>query len=95
MDPVELTIDSALFSVEVLTRTAHRYTADFYVDIRTDAGTRVYLTAKRPEVDTANLAQRFRNDLLDDRLRAVIAGETADLHAVLVRAALTEACGGA
>lgn len=92
MDALELTIDRALFSPEVLARTAHRYSADFYVKLDTTAEhVRVRLQAKRAGVDTCNLAERFHTDALDDRLRAIVAAQTHDLQVVLTRAALTQA----
>lgn len=92
MDAIELTLDQALFTAEVLLRTAHRYTADYYVDVRASADSiLVRLTPKRADLDNADLALRFCNDALDDRLRIAVAAQTNDLQATLVRAALEEA----
>ncbi|UNK49897.1 hypothetical protein MNR01_02340 [Lysobacter sp. S4-A87] len=92
MDTAELEMDRALFSAEVLARTAHRYTDEYYVDLQVDADIiRVRLTPKRADIETRDLALRFRNDALDDRLRAAVAIQTGDLQTALVRAALAEA----
>jgi His-Xaa-Ser system protein HxsD len=93
MKTVEVVLDRELFAIDVAARTAHRYTADYYVDLRADVGEIfVRLTPKgAASVDSNELAQRFRNDALDDRLRALVAQQTGDLQAALLRAALTEA----
>lgn len=92
MDSVELTLERALFSNEVLARTAYRYTDDYYVDLQGDAEViRVRLVPRHADLDIADVALRFRNDALDDRLRAVVAAHTSDIQAALIQAALTEA----
>lgn len=92
MDTMRLMMDAAIFSPDVIARTAQRYTADYFVEVNALAdGIEVHLTTRREAVDTEHLAQRFRNDALDDRLRAAVAAQTAELQTVLVQAALSEA----
>lgn len=92
MDTVRVDIDTALFDNDTLARAMHRYTAEFFAEVsRSEAGVEVRLTPMRAEIETANLAKRFANDLLDERLRASIRAETGALHAILVQAALREA----
>ncbi|MBF6024902.1 hypothetical protein [Lysobacter niastensis] len=92
MDTIEVVMDRGLFSPDVIARTAHRYTADYFVEVSTaDDRIVVRLTSKSASVDTAHLAKRFSNDAFDDRLRASVAAQTGELHTVLVRAALSEA----
>jgi His-Xaa-Ser system protein HxsD len=92
MDAIEIILDGDLFSADVVARAAHRYTGDYYAEtVSTPAGALVRLTPKTDSVGTALLAERFRNDALDERLRERIRTETRELHAALVRAALAQA----
>lgn len=85
-------VDVGVFSPDIITRTAHRYTGEFFVEFALSPPPgRVALTPKHADADTSLLALRFGNDLLDERLRAQIREETADLQTTLVKAALREA----
>lgn len=91
MARIRFLMDAGLFSVDVLARTAHRYTDHFFVDlICSDSGHTVTLTSKREDVGTINIEGRFRNDALDERLRERIRAETSDLHVSLAQAALRQ-----
>lgn len=92
METIELELDVALFSSDVVARTAHRYTGDYYVELSCLASThRVRLTPRRPDVLTHQLLQRFHTDACDDRLRERVWQQTGELHTVLIRAALLQA----
>lgn len=94
MDTVRVDVDTALFDDDMIAKAMHRYTGEFYAELtRSGAGVEVRLTPMRADIDTADLARRFANDLLDERLRARIRAETVTLHATLVQAALREANG--
>lgn len=68
---MRVVIDAALFDDDTIARAMHRYTAHFFVEFsRTGAEIEAQLTPMRADVETANLKQRFANDLLDERLRA-------------------------
>lgn len=90
MDAIRIKIDTGVFSSDVIARAAHRYTGDYFVDLALSSD-QVVLTPKHAGVDTSQVAARFHNDLLDERLRTRIRDETADLQATLVQAALREA----
>jgi len=90
---VELELDG-LFSAETVASTAQRYTSEFYVEIAAiPSGHQVRLTPIDDRALLDHLTQRFRNDALDERLRERVRAETAELHAVLVQAALKGAQG--
>jgi His-Xaa-Ser system protein HxsD len=92
MNAIEIVLDGELFSGDVAARAAHRYTGDYYTEtVSTPAGALVRLTPKTDNVSTDLLAERFRNDALDERLRERIRTETSELHTALVRAALQQA----
>ena len=81
-----------MFPADVVARTAHRYTGDFFVEINAEPyGIQVRLTPQREDVQVDGTEQRFRNDLLDDLLREKVRVQTAELHAVLAQAALRQA----
>ena len=92
MAPVRFLMDASLFPADVLARTAHRYTGDFFVDLAcSDNGHTVALTPKHQDVGITDIEGRFRNDALDERLRERIRAETTDLHVSLAQAALRQA----
>lgn len=92
MHAIEIVLDGGLFSVDVIARTAHRYTGDYFVEtVSTPSGALVRLTPKTDSISSHLLAERFRNDALDERLRERIRAETGELHTALVRAALQQA----
>lgn len=92
MATTEVHLDGELFSADVVARTAHRYTNDYFVEVRPDAqGYSVLLTPQSPGAEDTILPQRFRNDALDERLRERVRNETHDLQNTLIQAALREA----
>jgi len=92
MKAIEIVLDGGLFSVDVIACTAHRYTGDYFIEIvSTTSNVLVRLTPKTDSVTSHLLAERFRNDALDERLREQIRAETCELRTTLVRAALQQA----
>lgn len=91
MNAIEIVLDGGLFSVDVIARTAHRYTGDYFVEtVSTPSGALVRLMPKTASTSSHLLAERFRNDALDERLRELVRAETGELHTALVRAALLQ-----
>ncbi len=91
MSSEEVRLDRALFGDEVIARTAHRYTGDFYVDIEFDGNAAlIRLSPKTDVVDLHRLQERFRNAALDEKLREHVRNETSDLQLLLINAALHE-----
>jgi His-Xaa-Ser system protein HxsD len=85
-------VDSALFSADVVARTAHRYSGNYFVRLETSpSGFIVSLTARRPGAITPELEAQFRTDLLDDRLRALVEAQTEKLKTALTHAAFVGA----
>lgn len=92
MDVIEIRVDGGVFSADAVIRATHRYTADYYTDIASIvSGFVVRLTPMSIDIDSSDVAQRFRNDVLDEQLRERIRAETMDLHGTLVKAALLKA----
>lgn len=92
MDAIWINVDVGMFSPDVIARAAHGYTGEFFVEIAlSPSPARVAFTPKQADAKVELLALRFGNDLLDERLRAQIREQTADLQITLVQAALREA----
>lgn len=92
MDTIEVRLDHAIFGEEVVARTAHRYTSDFFARIRADGSQ--WIVSLTPRLDDARvdrLSERFETDALDEYLRERIRAQTQDIHTALVGAALREA----
>jgi len=92
MERSEFIIDRALYWDDVTTRAAHRYTAQFGVEMRSQGAEMVvaFWSLDRSALPE-DLWARFSRDLLDERLRAVIRAETSGLQQELLRAALSHA----
>jgi len=92
MERSEFVVDRSLYIDEVVTRAAHRYTESCTVEIFVRGNDLVVAMQPRQGlVSVGDLRARFFNDLLDERLRALVRVETQGLHQELVRAALTQA----
>jgi His-Xaa-Ser system protein HxsD len=92
MDSSEFIIDRRLYSDEVATRAAHRYSGEYCVEILPhQEGLSVSFASHDGSPVPLGLRSRFFNDLLDENLRAMVRRETRGLHQELVRAALAQA----
>jgi hypothetical protein len=92
MNAIEIVLDGGLFSVDIIACTAHRYTGDYFVEtVSTTSDVLVRLTPKTDNVSSHLIAERFRNDALDERLRERVRAETGELHVALVLVALQQA----
>lgn len=92
MERSEYVIDRSLYSDEVVTRAAHRHTESCAVEIFVRGNDLVVaLQPRQSPGSTGDLRAQFFNDLLDERLRALVRIETQGLQQELVRAALTQA----
>ena len=92
METIELELDAAMFSSDVLARTGRRYTADDFVErTRLASVHRVRSTPRRPDVLSEQFCEHFHTDACDDRLRERVWQQTGELHTVLMRTALLQA----
>jgi len=92
MSTIEVRLDAGVFSADIVTRAAHRYTDAYFIEIKRSSGDFiVQLTPKHVEPDVGQVAEQLRNDALDEKLRALVRSETQDIHAVLIEAALRQA----
>ena len=88
-----MSIDLAVYSLEIVLRTCHAFTARCYVLARYgDNGAVTIDLAPRDKGDSLHeLAGEFSNALLDYHLRALIANETHVIRELLVAQAFCEA----
>lgn len=92
MESSTIRLDRGLFSDDVVAKTAHRYTGQCHVALHTDGADIVLvLTPLEALALPADLAGRFQNDALDERLRELVRVETREIHHQLITAALREA----
>ncbi len=88
-----ISVDLALYPIELVLRTCHVFTARCYVSPRMDGDGHVVVDLEpRDERDALrDLVGQFSNALLDARVRALIANETRAIRALLVAQAFCEA----
>jgi His-Xaa-Ser system protein HxsD len=87
-----ITVDLALYSPEAVLRAAHAFTGRCYVftHLDDDGNAVVELAPRHPDDSLRGLIGEFSNALLDQRLRALIAGETRVVRELLVAQAFCE-----
>ena len=90
---VVVTIDLAIYPLEVVLRACHAFTARCYVSPRAaaDARVQVELTPRDAGDALRDLEGELWNELLDEHLRASIAAETRAIRELLVAQAFCEA----
>jgi His-Xaa-Ser system protein HxsD len=91
MTPVVFTVDLQVHTMESICRAAYKFSGRAFVRLRqTDAGLEVSLEPKLSTEDASPLAKEFENELLDQRLRAIIAAETAKARDLILAHALSQ-----
>ena len=88
---LEVLLDD-LFKFDQVVAAAHRYSGDYFISVkRTADGLSVCFQPKCVRTTTEGIERSFRNDLLDEALRASVAIRTKDIQQALVEAALSQA----
>lgn len=73
--------DRSLFSADVVSRAAHRWTAAYFVDVHATADAlRVTLTPKPGATESDVGTNAFRTDVLDEHLRELVRTQTRELE---------------
>ncbi|MEK6371970.1 MAG: His-Xaa-Ser system protein HxsD [Acidobacteriota bacterium] len=88
-----MSVDLGVYTSEALFRVLYRFTGEYFVYVaqREANSVDVYLTVKDSEAQAAEVAGRFANALVDERVRRDIAAETRSVRELLVAEALAAA----
>jgi His-Xaa-Ser system protein HxsD len=90
---VVLTVDESIYDIDTVNRTAFAFTGRCHVSLQRADDGRVRVSLK-PLGSTAlptELAAQFENALIDQRIRGVLARETATIRDLIYRQAFVEA----
>jgi His-Xaa-Ser system protein HxsD len=90
---VNITLDLAIYPIELVLRACHAFTARCFISPRATANGQIVieLIARDASDPLEDLAGELANALLDSRLRAIIAEETRAIRELLVAQAFCEA----
>lgn len=88
-----ITVDLAIYPLELVLRACHAFTARCYVHPRQAGEGRLAIdfAPRDGQEPVSDLAGEFSNALLDFRLRAIVADETRVIRELLVAQAFCEA----
>jgi His-Xaa-Ser system protein HxsD len=90
---ISFPVDLSIYPLPILQTTAHRFTSDYFVDIKqlSQESAIVTLNSKSRSTTHEDLEGEFKNCLLDDRLRERVTSETRAIRELLVKKALAGA----
>ena len=91
--PVRLVaIDTAVYDLKTVLKTAYWFTDRAYLHLQfgEERKIEVRLRAKRSDVDLESLVGDFMNDLLEQRLRELVAAETEGIRDLIFAHALSK-----
>jgi len=89
MEGVSIRLRKSIFPLAAVTRTCHRYSGDFRVDIsESEDDWLIDLLPAANASSTETVEARFRNDALDDLLRLQVQEQSRGVAEALLRAAL-------
>jgi len=92
MATIEIHLDGELFSADVIARTAHRCTNDYFAEVTPEArGYLVRLTPQSTGAADTLLPHRFWNNALGERLHERVCSETGIHQTTLILAAMRDA----
>jgi len=91
--PVRLiTVDVSVYGLRPLLKSAYLFTdrAFLHLQYRDECTIEVRFRAKRSDADTDTIARDFLNDLIDQRLREMVAAETESTRDLILAHALSK-----
>ncbi len=81
-----------LYSDEEVLKAAYKFSGRAFVRlVRKDEGMEVSLESKFPNDDSQRMMGEFENELLDQRLRTIVAAETSGIRDLIMAHALSNA----
>src|SRR5262245_12082317 len=86
-------VDLSVYGLEAIQKSAYRFTGRCYIQLQPGEANimEVRLRPKQPGDDPDAMLGEFLNDLLDQRLRSVIAAETTEVRNLILAHALSRA----
>lgn len=85
-------IDLKIYSLEAVLKSAYRFTGRCYLHLQqSGSAVEVRMRPKQEQMDPDVPVREFLNDLLDQRLRSVLAEETAPVRNLIMAHALSRA----
>lgn len=91
MSSAAFTVDLQVHTMESICRTAYKFSGRAYIRLgKADTGLEVSLEPKLSTEDASVLAKEFENELLDQRLRSIIAAETSAIRDLIMAHALSQ-----
>jgi His-Xaa-Ser system protein HxsD len=87
-----LTVDTEIYGLEVLFRACYAFTDRCYLFLRDRAPTQVTVVfrKRRSPKTLSALVEEFTNELIDQRLRVLLAAETKEIRERIVAQAFAE-----
>jgi His-Xaa-Ser system protein HxsD len=84
-------VDLGVYTLDALLRTAYRISGRAFVHLQRDAAevVLVRMRPRKPGYDPDTLIREFLNEVLDQRLRAIVGAETAKTHDLIMAHALS------
>ena len=91
---VSTTVDTGVYPLDIVLRTCHRFTGEFYLHAQfvEDHVVEVTFLEKDGDRTSDEIPGRFLNELLDQSLRARVAEETHEVRNLILAHALSETC---
>lgn len=85
-------VDLGIYTMEAVLKSSYRFTGRAFVELKTvsECSVEVSIRPKQPGADAETLMAEFLNDLLDQRLRTIVAQETAATRDRIMAHALSQ-----
>jgi His-Xaa-Ser system protein HxsD len=92
-ESVEYIVDTTLYSSDALFRACYKFTDRGYLFLRRAGADAVAVAFRKrtPEADLGRMVGEFANELIDQRLRALVAEQTRNVRELIVAQAFAEA----
>lgn len=89
-----VTVDTSVYSLKAILKSAYAFTARAYLHLQYQDATviEVRMRPKRSGEDPETIVYDFLNDLIDQRLRDLIATETESARDLIMAHALSKTC---
>ena len=85
-------VDLAIYGMDAVLKSSYRFTGRSFVELKTlnERTVEVHIRPKSSEGDAEAIMGEFLNDLIDQRLRSIVASETAGVRDRIMAHALSQ-----